>query len=289
MNNMYTGTGVAIVTPFKDREVDYDQLRDVLDYVLDGGVDYIVALGSTGESATISDTEARSILDFIISHVSGRVAIVAGNFGGNNTYALVEKVKTYDFNGISAILSSSPSYSKPSQKGIYQHYTAIADECPIPVILYNVPSRTSSNIEADTTVKLSMHPNIIGIKEASGDIDQAKAIIADMSEDFFVTSGDDVLAPEIVKAGGVGVISVLANALPASFSDMITAYIDRDYTNGDQLKSDMADYHHWMYIDGNPSGVKQLMEYLQVCSAEVRLPLTGVSDKTKVGIKNLLG
>lgn len=177
MENKFGGTGVAIVTPFSDGEIDYSALRNVVDHVISGGVDFIVALGSTGEAATISPSESRLVLDAIIDEIKGRVPLVAGNFGSNNTRALVNQINGYSFDGIDAILSASPSYSKPSQQGIYEHYTVVADASPVPVILYNVPSRTSSNISADTTIRLSKHSNIIGIKEASGDLAQAKDII----------------------------------------------------------------------------------------------------------------
>jgi len=254
-------------------------LRNVVSYVIDGGVDYIVALGSTGEAATISDEESREVLDTVISEVNNRVPVVAGNFGSNNTYALVEKIKGYNFEGIDAILSASPAYSKPSQQGIYEHFIAAADASPVPVIIYNVPSRTASNISAGTTIKLSAHDNIIGIKEASGDLDQAKAILRSMDKNFFVTSGDDVLAPAMIQAGGVGVISVLANAYPSEFSKMISYYLDGDIINGRALEDKLYPFHDCMYSQGNPSGVKTAMEILGVCSADVRLPLTKVSSE----------
>lgn len=277
MENKFGGTGVAIITPFNDGEIDYSALRSVVDHVINGGVDYIVALGSTGEAATISPAESRLVLDTIIDHTKGRVPIVAGNFGSNNTKGLVDQINGYNFGGIDAILSASPSYSKPSQQGIYEHYTAIADASPVPVILYNVPSRTASNVSADTTVRLSQQINIIGIKEASGDLAQAKDIIRSAAEGFFVTSGDDVLAPAMTQAGGVGVISVLANAYPTEFSQMISHFVNGQTEQGKILEDRLYDFHDCMYSEGNPSGVKTAMEILGVCSADVRLPLTKVS------------
>jgi len=278
MENKFGGTGVAIITPFSDGEIDYLALRIVVDHVISGGVDFIVALGSTGEASTISPSESRLVLDAIINETKGRVPLVAGNFGSNNTRALVNQINRYSFDGIDAILSASPSYSKPSQQGIYEHYTVVADASPVPVILYNVPSRTSSNISADTTIRLSKHSNIIGIKEASGDLAQAKDIIRLSAEKFFVTSGDDVLAPAMTLSGGVGVISVLANAYPAEFSQMISHFVNGQSEQGKILEDKLYSFHDCMYSEGNPSGIKTAMEILGVCSADVRLPLTRVSS-----------
>ena len=288
MENKFGGTGVAIVTPFSDGEIDYSALRIVVDHVISGGVDFIVALGSTGEAATISPSESRLVLDAIIDEIKGRVPLVAGNFGSNNTRALVNQINGYSFDGIDAILSVSPSYSKPSQQGIYEHYTVVADASPVPVILYNVPSRTSSNISADTTIRLSKHSNIIGIKEASGDLAQAKDIIRSSAERFFVTSGDDVLAPAMTLSGGVGVISVLANAYPLEFSQMISHFVNGQSEQGKIIEDKLYNFHECMYSEGNPSGIKTAMEILGVCGADVRLPLTRVSSDLQRKIVELV-
>lgn len=288
MENKFGGTGVAIVTPFSDGEIDYSALRIVVDHVISGGVDFIVALGSTGEAATISPSESRLVLDAIIDETKGRVPLVAGNFGSNNTRALVNQINGYSFDGIDAILSASPSYSKPSQQGIYEHYTVVADASPVPVILYNVPSRTSSNISADTTIRLSKHSNIIGIKEASGDLAQAKDIIRSSAERFFVTSGDDVLAPAMTLSGGVGVISVLANAYPLEFSQMISHFVNGQSEQGKIIEDKLYNFHECMYSEGNPSGIKTAMEILGVCGADVRLPLTRVSSDLQRKIVELV-
>jgi len=288
MENKFGGTGVAIVTPFSDGEIDYSALRNVVDHVISGGVDFIVALGSTGEAATISPSESRLVLDAIIDETKGRVPLVAGNFGSNNTRALVNQINGYSFDGIDAILSVSPSYSKPSQQGIYEHYTVVADASPVPVILYNVPSRTSSNISADTTIRLSKHSNIIGIKEASGDLAQAKDIIRSSAERFFVTSGDDVLAPAMTLSGGVGVISVLANAYPLEFSQMISHFVNGQSEQGKIIEDKLYNFHECMYSEGNPSGIKTAMEILGVCGADVRLPLTRVSSDLQRKIVELV-
>ena len=288
MENKFGGTGVAIVTPFSDGEIDYSALRNVVDHVISGGVDFIVALGSTGEAATISPSESRLVLDAIIDEIKGRVPLVAGNFGSNNTRALVNQINGYSFDGIDAILSASPSYSKPSQQGIYEHYTVVADASPVPVILYNVPSRTSSNISADTTIRLSKHSNIIGIKEASGDLAQAKDVIRSSAERFFVTSGDDVLAPAMTLSGGVGVISVLANAYPSEFSQMISHFVNGQSEQGKIIEDKLYNFHECMYSEGNPSGIKTAMEILGVCGADVRLPLTRVSSDLQRKIVELV-
>ena len=288
MENKFGGTGVAIVTPFSDGEIDYSALRIVVDHVISGGVDFIVALGSTGEAATISPLESRLVLDAIIDETKGRVPLVAGNFGSNNTRALVNQINGYSFDGIDAILSASPSYSKPSQQGIYEHYTVVADASPVPVILYNVPSRTSSNISADTTIRLSKHSNIIGIKEASGDLAQAKDVIRSSAERFFVTSGDDVLAPAMTLSGGVGVISVLANAYPLEFSQMISHFVNGQSEQGKIIEDKLYNFHECMYSEGNPSGIKTAMEILGVCGADVRLPLTRVSSDLQRKIVELV-
>lgn len=277
-NRAYRGTGVAVVTPFKNQEVDYDALTRIIRYVVDGGVDYIVALGSTGETATLNEAESRSILYHIIKEVDGRLPIVAGNFGGNNTLELCRKIEGYDFTGIDAILSSSPAYVKPSQEGIYQHYMAVEAACPVPIILYNVPGRTRSNMEWDTTIRLAeASKKFIGIKEASGDLIQATRIIKNRPADFIVTSGDDEVALPMVACGGDGVISVMANAFPQEFSSMIRAALADDYTTARALNMKTYDLHKWLYIEGNPVGVKSAMEILGYGTNEVRLPLAPMS------------
>lgn len=277
MNNKFQGTGVAIVTPFLNGEVDYNGFEKMINHVITGGVNFIVVLGSTGEGATVDDLEARQLLDFAIQTIDGHVPLVAGNFGGNSTRALVKKIEAYNFDGIDAILSSSPSYNKPSQEGIYQHYTAMADATDTPIILYNVPSRTASNIIGETTLRLANHENIIGIKEASGDIIQCREIIRNQPDNFFLTSGDDMLAPAIIQAGGIGVISVIANVLPDYFSSMVKAYIENDIEKAKSIEAKINDLHYWLYAEGNPCGVKTALEILGICSASVRLPLTKVS------------
>lgn len=278
MENKFKGTGVAIITPFKNGDIDFIAMSRIIEHVITGGVDYIVALGSTGEAATLDANESRQVLDHVIQTVNGRVPVVAGNFGSSNTRELCRYVKSFDFTGIDAVLSSSPAYVKPSQEGIFQHYMALAEACPIPIILYNVPGRTRSNMEWETTLKLAESTSsFIGIKEASGDLIQAIKIIKNKPDHFFVTSGDDELALPLVACGGLGVISVIANAFPSSFSGMIRAALAQNYTEARQLNFKTYDLHKWLYIEGNPVGIKSAMEILGLCSNEVRLPLAPMS------------
>jgi 4-hydroxy-tetrahydrodipicolinate synthase len=279
MESKFKGTGVAIITPFKSGEIDYDSMTKIIDHVINGGVEYIVALGSTGETATLDEKESKQVLEHVIEKVNKRVSVVAGNFAGNNTKDLIRMIKSYDFTGIDAILSSSPAYVKPSQEGIFQHYLAIAEVSPVPIILYNVPGRTRSNMEWETTVKLAnVSKKFIGIKEASGDLIQATRIIKNRPENFFVTSGDDEVALPMIACGGEGVISVMANAFPHSFSSMIRSALAEDYVEARKLNFQTYDLHKWLYIEGNPVGIKSTMEILGFCTNEVRLPLAKMSD-----------
>ncbi len=283
----FIGTGVAIITPFKNQEIDYHAFGNIIDHVIHGGVNYIVALGSTGEAATLSTDEEREVLDFCIRYINNRVPLVAGNFGGNNTRALVEKLKTYNFEGISAVLSASPAYVKPTQEGIFQHYKAMVDVSPVPIILYNVPGRTHSNMTWETTVRLAAYSStFVGIKEASGDLIQTTNIIKNKPEHFIVTSGDDYVALPMALVGCDGVISVIANALPKAFSQMMNFALDRDVYAANQLNMKTYDLHHWLYVEGNPVGIKAAMEILGLCTREVRLPL---SPMTNVNYEKLNG
>lgn len=276
----FRGTGVAIVTPFIHQEIDFESIDRVVEHVINGGVDYIVALGSTGETATLDEDESKLVLDHVIAKNNGRVPIVTGNFAGNNTKDLVRKIKNYDFTGIDAILSSSPAYVKPTQEGIYQHYMSIAEVSPVPVILYNVPGRTRSNIEWETTIRLANDsPNIIGIKEASGDLIQTTRIIKNRPEGFIVTSGDDEIAMPMIACGGDGVISVIANAFPVQFSEMVKHALADDFVKARLENLSIYDLHKWLYIEGNPVGIKSAMKYLGIIRTnEVRLPLFPMSE-----------
>lgn len=283
------GTGVALITPFKKGELDFESLERMVDHVLAGGVEYIVSLGSTGESATLDEKERRSVLDKTLKYVDGRVPVVAGNFGDNNTRDLCKYAAGYNFDGISAILSSSPAYNKPTQEGIYQHYKALSEACAVPVILYNVPGRTASNMSAETTLRLAHDcPSIIAIKEASADLVQASRIIKDRPDDFLVISGDDPTALALIALGGDGVISVIANACPTEFSEMVRAALDGGITEAIELHDLLLSMHPLLYVEGNPAGIKAATSILGLSTPEVRLPLTSLSEGRTKELKALL-
>jgi 4-hydroxy-tetrahydrodipicolinate synthase len=273
------GTGVALVTPFKNGQIDWEDLEKIIEHVITGGVEFLVSLGTTGESSTISDNEHRQILDFTIKINRGRVPLVAGVFGGNNTAALVEKIEQFNFDGIDAILSSNPAYSKPGQEGIFQHYMALADASPKPIIIYNVPSRTSSNMTAETTLRLAHSSDkFIAVKEASDDIYQIMKIIKGRPEGFLVLSGDDFITLPLVAAGGDGVISVIANTVPKPFTDMVRAALHNDMASARSLNNTLLELYKLLFIEGNPVGVKAAMELQGLCTREVRLPLVPMSE-----------
>ena len=277
-HSQYIGTGVALVTPFRKGAVDFDGIKKIIDHVIDGGVEYIVMLGSTGETATLNATEAREILNVAIAHNNGRVPLVAGNFAGNNTLEVAKQIDSFDFSGIDAILSSSPAYVKPSQEGIYRHYMTLEQVSPVPIIIYNVPGRTGSNLTWNTTVRLAeASKKFIGIKEATGDLIQTTRILKNKPEDFFLTSGDDEVTLPMLSVGGHGGISVIGNALPRQFSSMIRAGLKGDYEEARRLNNQVYDLHKWLYIEGNPVGIKTAMEILGFCTNEVRLPLHPIS------------
>ena len=280
MNKFY-GTGIAIVTPFlADGQVDYDGLKNLINYLIDGGVEYIVSLGTTGESATLSHEEKKKVFAFTADVVDGRINLVAG-IAGNNTAEVVEQIKSFDINGYDAILSASPQYNKPTQEGIYQHYKAIAQNTKLPVLLYNVPSRTGSNVNAETTVRLARDfKNIIGIKEASGNFDQINQIMRDKPEGFLVISGDDPVSFPMIALGAVGVISVIGNALPRQTSDMIRKCLNYDFKGAQKGHYDLIDFTRLCFIEGSPAGVKTALKQLGICGDTVRLPLVQVSEYT---------
>ncbi len=282
------GTGVALVTPFtKELAVDYDALRRLLDFTIEGGVNYLVVNGTTAESVTTTTAEKAEILSFIKKHVNGRVPLVYG-IGGNNTQHVIETIASTDLNGITAILSVSPYYNKPSQQGIYQHYVQVADASPVPVILYNVPGRTGSNVTSDTTLKLALHNNIIGIKEASGNLEQCMHIAKHKPADFLLISGDDLLTLPMITFGAVGVISVLANAFPEKFSRMIQLALEHNFAAASDLLFDFVDINPLMYEESNPVGVKAVLERFGVSTAAVRLPLVEASSGLKDKLYRLL-
>lgn len=277
VNELY-GTGVALVTPFdEDLRIDYAGLKSLLDFIAEGGVDYFVVNGTTGEAATTNKTEKHALLDFIRANNPKNLPIVYGT-GGYDTADIVEHVQEMDWTGVTALLSVSPYYNKPSQRGIIAHYHAVADACPRPVIMYNVPKRTGSNMTAATTIALAEHPNIAGIKEASGDLGQIIDILASVPRDFLVISGDDMLTTAMVSLGGVGVISVMANAFPWEMSEMCRRALQGDYAEANNLLFRLSRINPWMYTESNPVGVKEALALLGICRNCVRLPLVTGSD-----------
>lgn len=275
------GTGVALVTPFQRGAIDFQRLKQIIEFVIDGGVDYLIPLGSTGESNTISEEEAGELLQATVQQAGGRVPVVAGCFGGNDTAALLRKLNRMDLSGCAAILSSAPAYNKPTQEGLFQHYMAVGEASPLPVIIYNVPSRTACNIEPDTVIRLARESRqFVAVKEASGVIAQSMRIIKHRPEGFLVLSGDDPLTLPIVACGGDGVISVIANAWPRTYSDMVRAGLKGDIGRAQQLNSQLWDIHKWLYLEGNPAGIKAAMEIRGLCRREVRLPLTALTETT---------
>lgn len=287
--NKFKGTGVAIVTPFTRKgDVDYAGLGSLVEHLVKGKVEYLVVLGTTGESATLSKEEKKEVVKFVVNKARKRVPVVIG-IGGNNTQEILEAFEHTDFTGISAILSVSPYYNKPSQEGIYQHYKKIAQHAPLPVILYNVPGRTASNITADTTLRLARDfKNIIGIKEASGNLEQCMKIIKHRPAGFLVISGDDNLTLPLMACGADGVISVVANALPKDFSEMVRLAAKSKMAAAQKLHYRIFEITEQLFADGNPGGIKHALELLKVCGSDVRLPLVKPNEKVQKRLKELL-
>lgn len=285
----FTGTGVAIITPFnEDSSVDYSSLAKVTDHCISNGVNYIVVLGTTGESATLTKDEKNQVVKTVITAAAGRVPIVIG-IGGNDTRNVMETIKNTDFSGIDAILSVSPYYNKPNQNGIYEHYKAIASVSPLPIILYNVPGRTAMNMTASTIVRLARDfKNIIAVKEASGNLVQAMEIIRDKPEDFAVISGDDALTLPMISIGAVGVISVVANSHPKEFSMMVDEAIGGNYMLARKIHLSLLETINLLFADGSPAGVKAVMEMKNLCKNIVRLPLVPVSDNIYKKLKETI-
>ena len=280
------GVGVALITPFNNFEVDYEALARMVDHVIEGGVDYIVALGSTAETATLSLKERQEVLDFIVERTAERVPIVAG-MGSNNTADLVAQLRSFDLSKCVAILSVVPYYNKPSQEGIYRHYMAVAEASPVPVIVYNVPGRTGVNMTAETTLRLAhATEKIVAVKEASGDIEQMQRIIDGKPENFLVISGDDGITVELVKRGGVGVISVAANAFPESFCHCIHKAMEGDILGAEkQMEEQFTEPLKLIFREGNPTSVKVMTAAMGLTRNEVRLPLVEGSEELSRDIK----
>ena len=288
-NSRLTGMGVALITPFnEDDSVDYNSLGRLVDYQIKSGIDYLVVLGTTAETATLSETEKIEVSSYIISRVNGRIPIVLG-VGGNCTRAVVEELKTRNFKGVDAILSVTPYYNKPSQEGLYQHYSAIAKASKLPIILYNVPGRTGINMSAETTLRLAREfPEIIAIKEASGNISQMDEIIKHKPQDFMVISGDDGITFPLITLGAVGVISVIGNAFPKEFSKMVRLALAGDYTNALEIHHSFTEIFNLLFVDGNPAGVKCMLNAMGFIENKLRLPLVPTRITTYEKIRKVL-
>lgn len=285
----FTGTGVAIVTPFNDDfSVDYSSLEKITDNCITNGVSYIVVLGTTGESATLTKEEKKQVVKTVVKAAAQRVPIVIG-IGGNFTQEVVETIKETDLKGIDAILSVSPYYNKPNQTGIYEHYKAIAGVSPLPIILYNVPGRTAMNMAPQTIVRLAHDfKNIIAVKEACGNLVQAMEIIRDKPSDFALISGDDALTLPLISVGAVGVISVVANSHPKEFSMMVDEAIGGNYRLARKIHLDILETINLLFADGSPAGVKAVLEMKNMCKNVVRLPLTPVSENIYKKLKEVV-
>ena len=279
------GTGVALVTPFKqDFSIDTEALIRIVNFAIDGGVEYLVVLGTTAENATMSQTEREFVIQTIVEANNGRLPLVLG-VGGNNTMEVVEELKTRDLSNFTAILSISPYYNKPTQEGIYQHFKAVAEASPIPVILYNVPSRTGSNVLPSTVMRLANDfKNIVAIKEAAGDMIQAIQLLKDKPKDFMVLSGDDMIALPMVLAGGSGVISVIAQGFPKEFSEMMRLGLNRKVDDAFKLQYLFADCIDMIFEQGNPAGIKQVFKSLGIAENTVRLPLVNADESLAIRI-----
>ncbi|MBK3516342.1 4-hydroxy-tetrahydrodipicolinate synthase [Carboxylicivirga sp. N1Y132] len=275
-----TGTGVALVTPFdNNKAVDHSALKKLVNYVIDGGVNYLVALGTTAETATLSNKEKLEVIHTIKEANSNRLPVILG-MGSNNTDELIDTINRTDFDGVDAILSVTPFYNKPTQEGLYQHYKAIADVSPVPVILYNVPSRTGCNLNADTCLKLASNiENVVAVKEASGNWEQIMQIIKHKPQDFAVLSGDDATTLPLIASGANGVISVIANACPVEFSSMVNAAVENNMPKARQIHYSLIDLINNIFVEGNPAGIKALLEMRQIIDNQLRLPLVSTTDK----------
>lgn len=284
------GLGVALITPFNnDGSIDYEALSRLIDYQLDNGTNYIVALGTTAETPTLTKEEKKEVSRFIVNKVDGRVPVVLG-IGGNNTSALVEELQTTDFSGISAILSVTPYYNKPTQEGLYQHYRALSEASPLPLILYNVPGRTGVNMTSETTLRIARDcSKVIAIKEASGNLDQIEEIIKGAPEGFSVISGDDAVTSAVIDLGGIGVISVFGNAFPKEMAWLVDSALKGDSLNArNKMEEDFNELFHLIFVEGNPAGVKSILSQKGIIVNRLRLPLVPVSEKTALMIKQAL-
>jgi len=285
----FTGMGVALITPFKeDESIDWNALNHLLDYQLQNGTDYLTVLGTTAETATLTKEEKEEIIKVVLAKVNGRIPIVLG-MGNNNTRASVEEIKKNKLEGIDAILCTVPYYNKPSQEGIYQHYAAIAEASAVPVILYNVPSRTGVNMTAETTLRLAhQYKNIIAVKEASGNIVQMDDIIKNKPKDFMVISGDDAITYPLITLGAVGVISVIGHAFPKEFGKMVRLALQGDYNGAREIHHRFTELIDLLFVDGSPAGAKCMLSIMGYIENKLRLPLVPTRITTFEKIRNVL-
>jgi len=285
----FKGTGVAIVTPFKnDSSIDFAALGRVVDHVIKGGVNYIVAMGTTGESVTLAKDEKKALVCYIKEAIDGRVPLVIG-IGGNNTQEIINQIRSTDMCGVDGILSVAPYYNKPNQRGLYQHFKAIATTSDVPVILYNVPGRTCSNISAETCLQLAYDfDNIVGVKEASGDMEQVMKIVKGKPENFIVISGNDMDTIPVIALGGSGIISVLANAFPSQCSELVNHSLKLNFKAAREIQFKMLEMIELLFADGNPAGVKAMLNILNLCSNNLRLPLVPVSKPISTRIQKAI-
>ncbi len=283
--NKFQGTGVALVTPFNtDGSVDYNGLKNLINHLTEGGIDYLVSLGTTGETATMTKDEKKKVWAYTAEINNNRLPLVAG-IGGNDTLAVAEDIKSFDNAGYSAILSVSPYYNKPTQEGIYQHYKHLAEISPLDLILYNVPGRTGSNMSPETTCRLAHDfKNIIATKEASGSFDQFNQIMRDKPADFLLISGDDPVTLPMIALGAAGIISVIGNALPKQFSDMVNLCLAGDYGTALPAHLSLIEFTRLAFAEGNPAGIKAALKHLGVCGDTVRLPLVKASSMLEKAI-----
>jgi len=279
------GTGVALVTPFNENlEVDYKSLEKLIDHVTSGGVDYLVVMGTTGEASTLSSKEKQEVLDFIIVKNNGKLPIIYG-IGGNSTLDVVEELEQQKYDGVDAILSVAPYYNKPSQDGYQYHYEQVANASKRPVIMYNVPGRTAGNMEASTTIKLSKHPNIIAVKEASGDIVQCTKIAAVTSDEFILISGDDMMTVPMISIGAKGVISVMANLVPDQFSKTINHALKGNFAEASSIQYELLEINDFLFKEGNPAGLKSALKHVDLMDNFLRPPLFPVGKELEKDIK----
>lgn len=287
--NKLKGTGVALITPFhKYGTIDFTSLGELVEHVIIGGVNYLVALGTTSEAATLTEDEKIAVVEFIVDKAEGRVPVIVG-VGGNNTIALESQLKKFPYQNVDGILSVTPYYNKPNQKGLYYHFKTLASATDLPIILYNVPSRTSVNMEAETTLKLAEEfSNIVAIKEASGDMFQITKILKDKPKDFLVISGDDVLTYNMIGGGASGVISVTANAYPAEYSQMVNSALKNNWKTAKEFNFSLLEFMEAIFEDGNPAGIKSALNTMGIIKHHLRLPLVKVNVQTANRIKQFV-